>query len=633
MITAAVVVVDPLVALAAAALLSLELRADLCARAAAGCSATATITSRHWKSRAPADRRELRRDQGCRPAPRSAGTSGADRPTTRRRSRPRKRARRPLRQARSTLLECIVAAGLVAAALWIHGTAAADRWLPHLAFLGLRRLPAAARRAAGICGARPHPCGARRLRRHRRGFALRATPNCDATVRRSGGRVASDGRGKRFASSMCRIAIRRSAPAASAACRSRFAAGTLVGLRRAERRRQKHARRARSRTARRPTRDASKSTESRSTPATGTRGSTPSRMSRSRSRSWTPRSRRTSRSASPRTTSISSASSRQRVQRSSDQLHRRDAGRRRDGNRRKRRAAQRRAAPALRYRARALSARVAARRRRRHQRTRHVDRGRHHDAARRAARHSARSSSSPIARARSAAATLLFELDGGRLVGRKTLADLAIARTWNCAPMSKAAEDPFGERAPALLRARLHVLGWRLHGRKRRRGAARARRRGFRRHAEASARSATAPIHRAARAHDSPEDVARWPGAAAARSQRRRWACSAQPSTRAPSPSWTSPMSRALICVSNAMLRHRYHARYELVELAFLTLAARAQSLVPLHAACVGANGKGVLLMGGERDGQEHAEPARVGRRHAAALRRQRVRRARRACA
>jgi hypothetical protein len=64
------------------------------------------------------------------------------------------------------------------------------------------------------------------------------------------------------------------------------------------------------------------------------------------------------------------------------------------------------------------------------------------------------------------------------------------------------------------------------------------------------------------------------------------------------------PMSRALICISNAMLRHRYHARYELVELVFLTLAARAQSLVPLHAACVGANGRGLLLMGGSGTGK-----------------------------
>jgi hypothetical protein len=62
--------------------------------------------------------------------------------------------------------------------------------------------------------------------------------------------------------------------------------------------------------------------------------------------------------------------------------------------------------------------------------------------------------------------------------------------------------------------------------------------------------------------------------------------------------------SRALVCISKAMLRHRYHARYELVELAFLTLAARAQSLVPLHAACVGANGHGVLLMGASGAGK-----------------------------
>jgi HlyD family secretion protein len=42
-------------------------------------------------------------------------------------------------------LECVMAAGLVGAALWIYGTAGAERWLPQLAFLGLaayRLLPA-----------------------------------------------------------------------------------------------------------------------------------------------------------------------------------------------------------------------------------------------------------------------------------------------------------------------------------------------------------------------------------------------------------------------------------------------------------------------------------------------------------
>jgi energy-coupling factor transporter ATP-binding protein EcfA2 len=54
----------------------------------------------------------------------------------------------------------------------------------------------------------------------------------------------------------------------------------------------------------------------------------------------------------------------------------------------------------------------------------------------------------------------------------------------------------------------------------------------------------------------------------------------------------------ALIVVSGDMLRHPYHVRYELIEFAVCTLAARAQRLVPLHAACVGRAGRGILLMG-----------------------------------
>jgi hypothetical protein len=63
-------------------------------------------------------------------------------------------------------------------------------------------------------------------------------------------------------------------------------------------------------------------------------------------------------------------------------------------------------------------------------------------------------------------------------------------------------------------------------------------------------------------------------------------------------------MSRALISVSRAMLAYAYYARYELIEFAFLTLASRAQSLVPLHAACIGTKGKGVLLMGASGAGK-----------------------------
>ena len=54
----------------------------------------------------------------------------------------------------------------------------------------------------------------------------------------------------------------------------------------------------------------------------------------------------------------------------------------------------------------------------------------------------------------------------------------------------------------------------------------------------------------------------------------------------------------ALVAVSPQMLRFPYHTRYELIEFAVFTLAARVQGLVPLHAACVGRGGRGVLLMG-----------------------------------
>lgn len=55
---------------------------------------------------------------------------------------------------------------------------------------------------------------------------------------------------------------------------------------------------------------------------------------------------------------------------------------------------------------------------------------------------------------------------------------------------------------------------------------------------------------------------------------------------------------RARVVASAEMLDHPYHLRYELVEFAILLLAARCQDLVPLHAACVGRNGRGVLLLG-----------------------------------
>ena len=49
-----------------------------------------------------------------------------------------------------------------------------------------------------------------------------------------------------------------------------------------------------------------------------------------------------------------------------------------------------------------------------------------------------------------------------------------------------------------------------------------------------------------------------------------------------------SRMSRALVSRREGHAEAPYYARYELIELAFVTLATRGQALVPLHAACVG---------------------------------------------
>jgi hypothetical protein len=66
-----------------------------------------------------------------------------------------------------------------------------------------------------------------------------------------------------------------------------------------------------------------------------------------------------------------------------------------------------------------------------------------------------------------------------------------------------------------------------------------------------------------------------------------------------------SPAERsALVVVPQAMLRYPYHTRYELIEFAVFTLAARVQGLVPLHAACVGSAGRGLLLLGGSGAGK-----------------------------
>jgi hypothetical protein len=65
------------------------------------------------------------------------------------------------------------------------------------------------------------------------------------------------------------------------------------------------------------------------------------------------------------------------------------------------------------------------------------------------------------------------------------------------------------------------------------------------------------------------------------------------------------PQHRAgLLAVPHQLLRYAYHIRYELLEFAVYVLAARAQRLVPLHAACVGHGDRGILLIGPSGSGK-----------------------------
>jgi hypothetical protein len=61
---------------------------------------------------------------------------------------------------------------------------------------------------------------------------------------------------------------------------------------------------------------------------------------------------------------------------------------------------------------------------------------------------------------------------------------------------------------------------------------------------------------------------------------------------------------RAEVVASEDMLDHPYHLRCELIEFAVFILAARGIGLVPLHAACVGTHGRGLLLLGGSGSGK-----------------------------
>lgn len=81
--------------------------------------------------------------------------------------------------------------------------------------------------------------------------------------------------------------------------------------------------------------------------------------------------------------------------------------------------------------------------------------------------------------------------------------------------------------------------------------------------------------------------------------------CGASPKT---SMAAVHPSGRAaLVVVERELLRFPYHLRYELIEFAVFTLAARTQNLLPLHAACVGSGGRGLLVLGASGAGKSTA--------------------------
>jgi len=163
--------------------------------------------------------------------------------------------------------------------------------------------------------------------------------------------------------------------------------------------------------------------------------------------------------------------------------------------------------------------------------------------------------------------------------------------------------DPFGERSPTTLRAKLNVIGAEFTVES----------------SNAAALQLAVDAFGALPRHRLTPEPRRFRLHIVTRGHRVTWPRGAPP----PQPTLTAgngllcatidagnftiidiPHAHALVRLSPAMLRHRYHARYELIELAMVTLASRGQSLVPLHAACVGARGAGVLLMGASGAGK-----------------------------
>ena len=100
-----------------------------------------------------------------------------------------------------------------------------------------------------------------------------------------------------------------------------------------------------------------------------------------------------------------------------------------------------------------------------------------------------------------------------------------------------------------------------------------------------------------ARERDEPEPLAMSSGAG--------FLCGAVPGTGMAT---VCPAQKAaLVVVARELLRFPYHVRYEIMEFAVFTLAARVLGLMPLHAACVGSGGRGLLLLGASGAGKSTA--------------------------
>ena len=161
--------------------------------------------------------------------------------------------------------------------------------------------------------------------------------------------------------------------------------------------------------------------------------------------------------------------------------------------------------------------------------------------------------------------------------------------------MAEPAADPFGERPAAPLTMRAWLLGGEFRFACESRGLLEIVR---------SAYAGLPPLRLAGRAPGFSVRLALLPDEAGARGAPPLVATRAAHGLVCGSvggSGWVSiaPARRAaVIAVRRALLRYPYHLRYELLEFATYILSARAQRLVPLHAACVGQRGAGLLLIG-----------------------------------